>query len=67
MSDRYRFHTFPKDSVPLIFGGDLQNGERLIEMNKAAVKLDPFAAFIGGDVVYDNGFRECYCMYDRFL
>ena len=51
----------------MIFGGDLGNRPVNADMNIVAASHDPYAAFIGGDIVYDNGYLECYCMYDRFL
>ena len=67
-SEVHSFRTFPVEKttkpVNMIFGGDMGNRPVNADMNKVAASLDPYAAFLGGDIVYDNGYLECYCMYD---
>lgn len=68
-SSQHSLRTFPKTaaSIPVIFGGDIANNPTYRQMNKIAASYSPYAAFIGGDISYDNGYIECYCVYDRFL
>lgn len=64
-----KLKTFPlsASSENVIFGGDAGNTDVLLTINKLAAKENPLAVFLGGDIAYDNGFEECYCIFDRFL
>jgi hypothetical protein len=70
-SDSHHLRTFPSEEsstpVNVVFGGDIANNDIYPKMNAVAASHSPYAAFIGGDISYDNGFVECYCMYDKFL
>jgi len=57
------FRTFPNNSTKvddfnLVFGGNIGNLNQTIKMHKVAAKLNPYAVFIGGDIVFDSGFEE---------
>ena len=58
-----RFRTFPDNpeqetDFNVIFGGSISNSDLVTEMHKIAAKTNPYAVFLGGDIVYDSGFQE---------
>ena len=53
-----RFRTMPATStntIQFVSGGDAGTGSHAIGTNILAAKQEPFFAFIGGDLAYDNG------------
>jgi hypothetical protein len=53
-----RFRTMPakaNDTITFVSGGDCGTGNAAIATNIIAAKQEPYFAFIGGDLAYDNG------------
>jgi hypothetical protein len=53
-----RFRTMPAtatNTIQFVSGGDAGTGSHAIETNILAAKQEPYFAFIGGDLAYDNG------------
>lgn len=54
----HRFRTMPakaNDTIKFISGGDAGTGSHAIASNIIAAAQEPYFAFIGGDLAYDNG------------
>jgi len=47
--------------------GDVVANQNLAKQMENVIQHDPDLLFIGGDIGYDNGFLECYCIMDRTL
>ncbi|AMV26926.1 Calcineurin-like phosphoesterase [Gemmata sp. SH-PL17] len=57
-TESYRFRTMPAkatDTFQWVSGGDCGTGPHAIGTNIVAAKQEPYFAFIGGDLGYDNG------------
>jgi hypothetical protein len=59
----HSFRTFPNnpkntDNFTVVFGGDIGNLNTTVDMHKMVARQNPYAAFIGGDIVYDRGFSQ---------
>ena len=71
-SDVYKFKTFPiadrsGTPFPVVFGGDVANGNLTLNQLTHIAGRDPWVVFFGGDFMYDNGYLECYCIFDRMM
>lgn len=58
-----RFRTFPNNpskvsEFNVIFGGNIGNLGRVSLMHEVAASTNPYAAFLGGDIVFDSGFEH---------
>lgn len=58
-----KLRTFPNNprqnsNFNIAFGGNIGNLDPSIEMHKSLAKLNPYVAFVGGDITYDSGFKQ---------
>ena len=68
VSEHKRIKTFPEnETLRLAFGGDISNSPEAVAVHQAIAAANAHAAFVGGDISYDNGMQACYAMQDRFL
>jgi hypothetical protein len=65
----YHFKTLTDTrTVKIAMGGDAGNNystDKFLKLLGTTVKPELIA--LGGDVMYDNGMKTCYCSVDRFL
>lgn len=47
-----------------MFAGDFVVNDLMKNMMNVSSKLDPYAAFLGGNIGFDDGFKECFCILD---
>ena len=68
-SKLYKITTsFLEDKIMnFIAGGDMEWSENGIKLAKLASKTEPIFAFIGGDIAYANGLRNCYRRWDYWF
>jgi len=50
-----------------VFLGDVVVNPTYPQMISLVASQDPYMVFMGGDIGYDNGFNECYCIMDWIL
>ena len=58
ISPVYRFRTMPAkatDTIQFVSGGDCGTDRHAVRTNMLAARQEPYFAFLGGDLAYDNG------------
>jgi hypothetical protein len=58
-----KLRTLPNDpgknsNFNVVFGGNIGNLNSSVVMHKTVAQLNPYVAFVGGDIAYDSGFKQ---------
>eukprot|EP01080_Neovahlkampfia_damariscottae_P003058 gene3058-5228_t len=64
---KIRTGNLEEKNINFIAGGDMEWSHNGINLAKLAAKTEPLFMFIGGDIAYANGVRNCYRRWDYWF